>query len=222
MTDKEEFPVDSGPGAVVPATFAQPHQSKQWVLWSTIAVTVILFLTLGLWFIARQQQQIDTMQTRISQQNETISDLTDKLVGAQENAQKLYNQIISLGEAPQGAPPSVVTGPTGDQGLPGLNGVNGKDGKDGAPGAPGTDGLDGKNGVDGANGTNGTNGLDGKNGSDGAPGATGATGPQGPPGPVCPENYTLTTVWLLAADSETGTPALKQAAICQPTTTPTQ
>lgn len=181
-------------------------------------ILVIVLLSLGfvstlVWTIVTQDKTISTQQARIAEQNKTIEHVTDELIDAQNNSQTLYDQIVAMGETPQGENPQTTTG------TPGRNGTNGRDGRDGLPG------KDGTNGIDGVNGQDGTNGLDGEPGKDGKDGAPGATGPQGPAGPTCAEGTAPTQVWIQTRSNpdEPPTQDWQLATICMapaPATTP--
>jgi hypothetical protein len=113
---------------------------------------------------------------------------------AQENASKLYDQLIDEGIEPEGEDPAeVVTGPigpTGSQGDKGEKGDRGEQGPQGIPGLKGDIGLPGAAGPQGPPGPAGPPGDSGMNGVDGAPGAQGPAGepgPQGEPGAQGPE-----------------------------------
>ena len=113
------------------------------------------------------------------------NNLEHRLEAANDNSQKLYQQLITAGIPPV-APatngnPSSIVGDTGPRGFTGSTGAPGQDGvgTTGAPGAPGQDGVGtagatGTPGAPGAPGKDGTNGTNGTNGVDGAPGAPGA------------------------------------------------
>ena len=153
------------------------------------------------------------------------AELRTQLGASQANAQELYEQLIALGEDPEGeAPAEVVPGPAGD---PGPRGPIGPAGKDGAPGAAGRDGVDGEPGTPGEPGSAGQDGQDGATGpagpagqpgKDGKDGATGPAGPPGPAGATCPSGYEMQTVWLSIADTEFGTFHRAQASVCRPIT----
>lgn len=151
------------------------------------------------------------------------------LQASQENAERLYEQLLTLpGVEPEGEDPADVA-PTTVPGDPGERGSAGPPGADGEPGIPGDPGPPGPPGPDGMPGTNGPAGSDGAAGSEGAAGpagpagepgppgeqgAPGEPGPQGPPGPACPDGYTLTPVFVSTDPLIfTGTPALA----CLPT-----
>lgn len=159
--------------------------------------------------------------------NVTNADLRAQLEASQANAQRLYEQLLSLGEKPSGqAPAKVVPGPAGDVGPQGPQGP--------PPSASqvfsavttycaamrlceGPQGIPGKDGAPGANGADGQPGLQGVPGPQGEPGPQGPPGKDGAPGPACPENYHPTTVWVTVYADQTGGPGTRvQSVICQP------
>jgi hypothetical protein len=145
--------------------------------------------------------------------NQQVSQIYDDLHSSEENAQRLYDQLLELGEAPEGVDPATITGPAGARGengrpptaaeiadavssfcatrgdcrgpsgAAGSPGLAGADGEDGAPGPAGPSGRDGLNGTTGPAGPVGPPGADGAPGAQGPAGEAGAAGPQGPPGP---------------------------------------
>ncbi|WP_114587729.1 collagen-like protein [Microbacterium arborescens] len=159
----------------------------------------------------------------------------DDLVASQENAERLYQQLVEEGVRPEAERPSDVTsGQVGAPGTPGARGPvgpSGTDGKDGdpgpqgEPGAPGIDGANGSDGVAGAKGSDGADGPAGPPGPQGEPGppgsqgAPGDTGPAGPAGPTCPDGYTPTTTDVLIVGAD-GTTTPQRAIVC--TAPPTQ
>lgn len=217
----------TAPGTlVVPAAVTEPRRMG-WVFTVTVAVLVLLILVLGGWFLVNLVDRNARLNTVVADQRESISALTDGLVASTENAQGLYDQLLALGQDPEGTDPEVLTptpgatGPAGErgpQGIPGLDSlIPGPIGPQGPSGAPGADGTDG---TPGANGSDGTAGATGPQGPPGEPGATGATGPQGPAGPTCPEGYTGGAVTILVPDPVTGLPTPQPAFICTPTPAP--
>lgn len=163
--------IEAAPGAIVASTYeAPPRRRTPWLLSAVVFVSIATVLGLGIAHISSQQAQINTKDERIIQLNEINRALIEENAAVVENSQTLYDQIIQLGEVPQGTNPATIPGPPGTQGLRGLPGTNGLDGLPGSPGADGSDGL------------NGTNGKDGQDGAPGAPGATGAQGEPGAPG----------------------------------------
>lgn len=158
------------------------------VFMAFLSVLVVALLGLGGFTITNLANRVEAANDRNAAQSEQISGLLDDLHASQENAQALYDQLLALGESPQGeAPGDVVT----------VVPENGRDGDDGSRGEAG---KDGRNATDaqvaaalanwcttfGCTGDVGTDGKDGKDGRDGAdstvPGPAGATGPAGPAG----------------------------------------
>lgn len=143
---------------------------------SLVAVTTFTVVNLATRNVALNEQ--------ISQQNSLLGQAYDDLHASQENAQRLYDQLVGLGQQPEGADPeSYISGPqgaTGDRGEQGVPGVPGP------PGAPGANGIDGQDGVNGADG------------SAGEPGPAGPQGEQGPAGQSAfPFSFSFTTTDLL-------------------------
>lgn len=143
-------------------------------------VTVLSLALAGLasftiWNLAARNQSLND---RVVEQAHEISSLTDDLVASQENAQRLYDQLLALpGVEPEGENPTSVTPST--PGAPG---------KDGAPGRAPTAG-EVRAGVlsvctDFTVLCLGPTGATGKDGAAGQPGdsITGPAGPQGPAG----------------------------------------
>lgn len=181
------------PGTITLTPRAEP-ESRQWVLYVSILVAILVLGGGALAFILFQQDRINNLQTRVVQQNELVASLTDDLVASQENAQRLYDQLLSLpgvepeGEDPEEVAPIPTPGATGATGQPGPRGAPGADstvpGPQGSPGPAGPSGQDGQDGSDGATGATGATGESivgpqGPQGEAGAPGSTGAQGPQG-------------------------------------------
>lgn len=196
MTDPhpdEPDTVTPVPGTVVLSPAHEPPR-RQWVLYVAILAAIVTIGGGALVFVLFQQDRINNLQTRVVQQNEAVASLTDDLVASQQNAQRLYDQLLELpGVEPAGEDPEdVVTvstpGATGATGSTGPRGVPGEDGADstvpGPQGSPGPAGPAGQDGTDGATGSTGATGESivgpqGPQGEAGQPGTTGATGPQG-------------------------------------------
>lgn len=171
-----------------------------------IGLLSVALLALGAWFITNLTARNAALNERVSEQNHTISQLTEDLVASQENAQALYDQLLALGEEPEGDNPAqVVTGPTGPAGQPGTQGprgergatgatgatgASGEPGAPGAPGEPGSDGTPGQTGAQGEPGVPGVQGPAGPAGAQGTPGVDGAAGESGPAGPQGPAGPT--------------------------------
>lgn len=194
--------LETGPGVLVPQTFdAPPKESRQWILVLAVALFTVALLGLFAWFVGSLQAENDRKADRIREQNQTITQLTDKLIGSQEQAQELYDQLLATGVEPEGDRPVVTTPAPGEQGPEGKRGPQGEQGEPGErglPGLPGSPGLPGANGEPGAT-VMSPQGPSGPPGQDGAPGAQGIQGPQGPagtPGPTCAEGTTATTIWV--------------------------
>lgn len=172
---------------------------------------------------------------------ETQQMYTD-LQASQANAQSLYEQLLEEGVNPDAERPEDVVETPGVPGAPGATGAQGPRGPqgpqgpppsfndiagavdvfcatNGCAGPPGPAGPSGAAGAPGAAGESvvGPQGAPGPAGPPGAPGAPGAAGAAGPPGPSCPAGFTLTTVWILAADTQLDIPTNRQVAVCLPT-----
>lgn len=213
----------TAPGTlVVPATEPVTRRNS-WVFTVTASILALLLLGLGAWFLLNLVDRNARLNSVVAEQRQEIASLTDDLIASQENAQDLYDQLLALGEEPEGTNPEVLVpepGAQGERGIPGAEGAPGLQGEPGTDGEPGAPGAPGQNGTDGSQGAQGPVGPTGPQGPAGEPGATGAVGPQGPPGPACPDGYTGRTVWLSVAESQFGTFSRQQAFICQPTPTP--
>ena len=117
----------------------------------------------------------------------TISNtnLERRLEVANENSQKLYQQLITAGLSPVAPATNGLPSTTGDPGPRGLPGRDGIDGVNGFNGATGQAGI-GVQGLTGAPGTSitGLEGIAGTAGAAGAIGPTGLTGITGATGPT--------------------------------------
>lgn len=170
------------PGAIVVPP-PPPEKKRQWGLIAAIIALGVLLLGGVLWAMLAQQGEIVRQQKTIEELRDDNSELTNNLVAAQNNANDLYDQLLALGEKPEGQDPSTVTPPVnGTNGVNGRDGVDGLNGRDGLPGKDGTPGLPGQNGLDGKDGTDGVNGADGKDGAPGTNGTNGVDGKDGAPG----------------------------------------
>lgn len=147
--------------------------TKAWTYGYKAVVALIIALVVG----ATVLVSWNNAQLRAENQ-----DMYADLQASQENAQRLYEQLLELGESPDGANPETIvtgpagatgaTGPRGPQGEPGPAGATGSVGEAGAPGAPGADG-DSIVGPQGATGPQGDQGIQGPAGPQGAAGADG-------------------------------------------------
>ncbi|WP_194383102.1 collagen-like protein [Microbacterium luteum] len=189
---------------------------------SLVSVLAIALLVLGGFTIINLSTRLGAANDRNARQADQIAVLLDDLHASQENAQSLYDQVLDLGQYPDGEDPeSVVPGPAGETGARGpagprgLPGEDGEQGEPGADGAPGADGSDGSAGADGANGADGATGPIGPQGPQGEVGPQGPAGPQGDPGPSCPEGYSLQIVTITVVD-DAGATTNQQAAVCLP------
>lgn len=217
----------TAPGTLVVPAPSEPPRRVGWVFTITVAVLGLLLISLSAWFLINLVDRNARLNDRVLAANAQVESLTQELIESTENAQALYDQLLSLpGVSPEGANPEVLTptpgepgerGPAGSSGEDGLPGVDGLPGPQGPPGEPGADGA---GGAPGANGSDGTAGATGPQGPAGEPGATGAAGPQGPPGPACPDGYTGGAATILVPDPVTGLPTPQPAFICTPTPAP--
>lgn len=172
------------------------------VLFVVLATLVVLALiALGGFTITNLAARVEAANDRNAAQSDQISGLLDDLHASQENAQELYDQLLALGERPDGeAPDDVVT-------IVPENGRDGDDGARGPAGPPGTDptaleiltavGLCFDSGACTApQGDKGDTGQQGAQGPAGPPGPAGqdSTIP-GPPGPAGPEGRGIQSLY---------------------------
>lgn len=167
-------------------------------------VVVIALIALGGFTITNLATRVEAANDRNAAQSDQISGLLDDLHASQENAQELYDQLLALGESPEGeAPDDVVT-------VVPENGRDGNDGDDGARGPAGPPGADptaleiltavGRCFESGActapQGDKGDTGQQGTQGPAGPPGPAGqdSTIP-GPPGPAGPEGRGIQSLY---------------------------
>lgn len=178
------------------------------VLFVVLATVVVLALiVLGGFTITNLATRVEAANDRNAAQADQISGLLDDLHASQENAQELYDQLLALGESPDGeAPDDVVT----------VVPENGRDGDDGARGPAGPPGADptaleiltavGRCFESGTctapQGDKGDTGQQGTQGPAGPPGPAGqdSTIP-GPPGPAGPEGRGIQSLYC---DDTTG------------------
>lgn len=159
-----------------------------------IALIVLMaaaLLGLGVFTIANLSTRLAAANDRNASQAEQISVLLDDLHASQLNAQDLYDQLLELGQDPDGdAPEDVVAipGEAGEPGAPGARGPQGIPGPQGEPGAPGEPGVDGADGAPGEPGAGGAPGTPGES-VVGPQGPAGPAGPQGDPGPAGPSAF---------------------------------
>lgn len=144
-----------------------------------LCVLVVALVALGGFTITNLAVRVEAANDRNANQSEQISGLLDDLHASQENAQELYDQLLSLGESPDGeAPDDVITVPP----------ENGRDGDDGARGPAGPAGANPTAlqilAAVGQCFSSGT--CTAPKGDKGDPGSSGSTGPAGPSGPAGP------------------------------------
>lgn len=201
------------PGSIVMPQTPEPER-PQWVLMAAVLVLILGILGGSTWFIANLVERNSSLSQSNETKSETIDNLTQEVLDANDRAQALSDQLIALGEKPVvDIPAQGPQGPSGDRGPMGPSGLPGEDGLPGAPGVPGQNGTDGEPGQDGADGEPGAAGPAGPQGE---PGVQGPAGPAGPAGPTCPEGYYLDEVWLVIADDELSLPSNQPAVICRP------
>lgn len=222
---------------VTPGTITLPPAEKQyrvpWVLYLAAAmlVGIVVFLMFG--WIGNLVDRNERLNARISDQADIIAEkddrinaLTEDLIASQENAQSLYDQLLAIGQAPEGVDPGVlvptIPGPSGPSGPTGPAGraplpaeiafavqqfcmVEVCTGPEGAPGEPGSPGGQGDPGAPGAQGAPGPAGPQGE---------PGAPGPAGPAGPPCPDGYTLQSVTIATYPDGTPTPTQTPIVAC--------
>ncbi|MDD7963297.1 hypothetical protein [Microbacterium thalli] len=204
------------------------HRSRS-IFVGLVVVLVLALAGLAAFTITNLAQRVGAANDRNAAQAEQIDGLLDDLHTSQENAQRLYDQLLSLGAPPDGAAPDdLVEGPRGPSGTAGPRGERGTAGEPGEPGEPGPAGPPGETGAPGTNGTDGAAGTPGPPGPQGDPGAPGLQGPQGdrgdrgepgPPGAACPDGYSLREFTVQIIDPTTGLPTTQPAALCAPAPT---
>lgn len=183
--------------------------TRAWTVGYKIMGAAIVLMVLGAIVLV----SLNNAQLRAENQ-----DMYADLQASQDNAQRLYEQLLQEGVTPDGdAPGEVVTGTPGAQGPQGPRGDRGTSGDDGEPGTDGTPGDAGPSGPSGLSGDPGPQGPQGVAGPSGPQGEPGAAGPAGPAGPTCPSGSTAQTVWVMVADTELDIPTARQAVICMPT-----
>lgn len=133
--DDETEPLTMEP--VTPGTITLPPVETRyrvpWVLYLVAAtlVGVVIFVMFG--WIGNLVDRNERLNARVSDQADIIAEkddqiaaLTDDLVASQENAQGLYDQLLAIGQAPEGVDPEVLTpsipGPSGPSGPAGPAG----------------------------------------------------------------------------------------------------
>lgn len=127
--DESQNDVVPQPGMVV--LQPQPNRRQpQWGLIAAFAALAALVILFGATALSTQQGRIDSQKQRVDEMTVQITELTEALQLSQENGQELYDQLLALGEAPEGedpeklptpapVPPEVVEGDTGPAGEPG-------------------------------------------------------------------------------------------------------
>lgn len=116
-------------------------------------------------------------------------ELYEDVAASQDNADRLYEQLLQEGVRPEGEKPEdVVSEETATAvGPQGLRGETGPRGPEGLPGVRGATGPQGEPGPAGATGPSGPSGAPGADGPIGPQGEPGPAGPQGEPGPAGPQ-----------------------------------
>lgn len=141
----------------------------------TLAILVVALVALGGFTITNLAARVEAANDRNASQSNQIDGLLDDLHASQENAQRLYDQLLGLGENPEGeAPDDVVT----------VVPENGRDGEDGTRGPVGPIGPS-PTAVElltAAQQCFASGACTAPKGDTGTPGGTGPAGPQGPPG----------------------------------------
>ncbi|WP_323985875.1 collagen-like domain-containing protein [Microbacterium plantarum] len=205
------------------------HRSRTIFVGLVVALLVAI-AALATFTLSNLAQRVGAANDRNAAQAQQIDGLLDDLHASQENAQRLYDQLLALGAPPDGSSPDdVVTGPSGPSGLQGARGERGTAGEPGMPGEPGAPGepgpagppgpagTDGDSGAPGSTGPAGLSGPQGEPGPAGPQGPAGETGPAGAPGPACPDGYSAYAFDVQVIDPDTGLPTTQQAALCVPT-----
>lgn len=175
--------IDVKPGAIVPDTYELGGYKRSWALPIVTVLCLLAVLGVGFTHIIYQQDRVERLISQNKEKDQAINSLIDENKAANENARSLYDQLLKLGEKPQGTNPTVYT--------PGAQGNAGRDGRDATDeqvlraveryclvgvceGKPGADST-----VPGPQGPVGVRGAQGEPGQAGAPGATGAQGAPG-------------------------------------------
>lgn len=144
--------------------------TKAWTYGYKIMGALIVLLVVGALLLV----SVNNAQLRAENQA-----MYADLQASQANAQSLYEQLLDLGEKPDGeAPAEVVEGPAGEAGPRGPQGERGEEST--VPGPPGPQGAPGPQGPAGEAGPPGES----VTGPPGPAGEPGPAGPQGEPGPV--------------------------------------
>lgn len=163
-------------------------QRARWVFIALTAALTIALVGLTVFIIVNLATRLAEANARNASATEQIDVLLEDLHASQDNARRLYDQLLALpGVEPEGENPDDVVTDTaipGPQGDTGARGPAGPQGPAGEPGPPGPSGAAGQSGIDGESGADGASGA---NGVDGAPGPAGPAGPQGAQGPPGPQ-----------------------------------
>jgi hypothetical protein len=150
-----------------------------WVSRVVLVVLVAATLGLGTFTIANLSTRLTAANDRNAALAGQIDTLLEDLHASQVNGQSLYDQLLSLGQSPDGdAPEDVVPGPAGETGARGPQGEPGPPGPAGPAGATGATGATGDTGAAGES----VVGPQGPQGVQGETGPQGEAGPQGPAG----------------------------------------
>lgn len=163
-----------------------------WTWVSRVVAVVILaaILALGTFTIVNLATRLAAANDRNAAATERIDTLLDDLLASQDNAQRLYDQLLALGQDPDGEDPETVeAGPAGEAGAQGPRGPQGVPGPEGAPGPVGPAGPAGADGSAGADGVSGSDGVAGQPGPPGPQGEQGEQGTPGEPGPAGPSAF---------------------------------
>lgn len=193
--DTDTTLIDAIPGSIVEATYEHPTERRSWVVTVVAALSVLAIVGGGFAYISSQQQRIDTQVERAAAQSALVAELVEENKDLRRNSEGLYNQLLELGEQPQGQDPDTISG---TQGLRGERGPMGRPGLDGLPGEPGEDGATGERGPQGPGGEQGSTGEQGPRGEAGPVGPAGPQGPQGAAG-----SHGVGIVGILCADDGT-------------------
>lgn len=172
-----------------------------------VVILIVALLALGGFTLNNLATRVQSANDRNAAQSDQISELLDDLHASQENAQQLYDQLLALGESPDGeAPDDVVT----------VVPENGRDGDDGARGPAGPPGasptaLEILTAVGRCFESGACSAPKGDKGDTGQQGGIGPAGPQGPagqdstvPGPQGPAGADGRGIQSLYCDDTTG------------------
>lgn len=143
-------------------------------------VVVLAFLALAGFTVTNLASRLQDSNERVASKDaqlgtkdEQIASLLEDVHASQDNAQRLWDQLLALGATPDGEDPQAVAGPAGERGPAGRDATDAQIAESLANWCL-TFGCVGEDGRDGNDGQSST--------TPGPPGAVGATGPAGADG----------------------------------------